>query len=184
VRSLAAGAVTALSGADVPVVLLVQMAFDPVLYLASSAVDVSYGGNTYLGAGSLGNVDVVRDSAGEANALQFTLSGVPSDAIALALGTSARNKACTLRLAILSATTHAIEDVSTIGTFMLDQLTISGSVIGVTAVPMARIFSRPKPIRYTDGDQQLVSAGDRSLEFLVSQANHQDVWPAASWFRR
>jgi hypothetical protein len=104
--------------------------------------------------------------------------------LALVLGTSARNKSCVLRLAILNATTHAVEDVSTVGTFRLDQMTISGSTVGVTAVPLARIFARPKPIRYTDGDQQLVSSGDRALEFVVSQANHQDVWPAASWFRR
>ena len=61
---------------------------------------------------------------------------------------------------------------------------INGGTIGVTAYPMSRVFARPKPLRYTDGDQQLVSAGDRALEFLPSQAQHQDIWPASSWFRQ
>jgi len=183
-RTLTAGAVSALSGGVVPVVMLVEMAFSPALYLATSAVDIVWDSKTWLAAGSLGAVEAVRDSAGEAQALQFSLSGVPSEMLALVLGTSARNRSCVLRLAILNATTHAVEDVSTVGTFRLDQMTISGATVGVTAVPLARIFARPKPIRYTDGDQQLVSSGDRALEFVVSQANHQDVWPAASWFRR
>jgi hypothetical protein len=184
VRSLTAGAVTALGSASVPLVLLVEMAFSPVIYLASSAVDIVWDSKTWLGAGSLGAVEPVRDRSGDGGGLQFTLSGVPSAAVSLALGTSVRNRSCILRAAILNPTTHAVEDVATVGTFKMDQMTIAGGTIGVTAYPMSRIFARPKPLRYTDGDQQLVSSGDRALEFLVSQANKQDVWPAASWFRR
>lgn len=183
-RSLAAGAIAAIGAPQVAAVLLVEMAFSPVLYLASSAASIVWNGNTYLGAGPLGAVEAVRDSSGDAAALQFSLSGVPQDAVALVLGQSARNRSCDVRLAILSAATHAIEDVSLVGTFLLDQLTISGGLISVTAHSKARVFQRPKAIRYTAGDQQLVSAGDRSLEFLVSQANHQDIWPAAAWFRK
>jgi hypothetical protein len=129
-------------------------------------------------------VETVRDSAGDAQALQFSLSGVPTENLALALGQSARNKTCTARMAILNADTHAIEDVSTLGVFMLDQLTINGSTIAVSAFPMARVFARLKTVRYTDGDQQRISAGDKALEYLNSQSTTQDVWPAASWGRR
>jgi hypothetical protein len=184
VKTLTAGALTALASGQFPMVLLVEMQFSPVIYLASAAVDISYGGNTYLAAGSLGAVDVLRDGSGDANGLQFSLSGVPSANISLALGTSARNKKCILRSAILNATTHAIEDAPIVGTFVLDQLTVAGSIISVSAYPVARIFARAKAIRYTDGDQQLISAGDRGLEFIVSQSTRQDVWPAAAWFRK
>ncbi len=180
-RTLTSGAITALSGAQVPLVMLVEMAFSPVLRVASSNVDIVWSGNTYIGAGPLGAVDAIKDSSGDASSLQFTISGVPSENVALALGQSARNKTCTVRLAILNPTTHAIEDVSTIGVFQLDQLVLAGSAISVTAQPMARVFARPKPTRYTDGDQQRISTGDRALEYLVSQSAHQDVWPAASW---
>lgn len=183
-RSLATAAATSVASGQFPLVLLVEMDFSPIIYLASSAVDVSYSGNTYLGAGSLGAVDVIRDSSGEPNGLQFSLSGVPSANISLALGTSARNKSCILRAGILNATTHAVEDAPIIGTFVLDQLTISGALISVSAYPVARVFSRAKAIRYTDNDQQLIKSGDRGLEFIVSQSTRQDVWPAAAWFRK
>jgi hypothetical protein len=184
VRALTAGAIAALSAAQVPVILLVEMGFSPVLRMATSAVDIVWSGNTYLRTGNLGAVEVIRDTAGEAQALQFSLSGVPSENIALALGTSARNKTCVVRLAILNEATHAIEDVSTVGNYELDQLSIAGSTISVTAVPKSRVFARSKPLRYTDADQQKVSAGDRSLEMIVSQATGEIIWPAASWGRQ
>lgn len=183
-RSLTSGAVAALSAPAVPIVMLVEMMFSTPLRVASSAVPIVWGGYTWLGAGPLGQVDAVKDAAGEAGALQFSISGVPQDSIALVLNESARNKACTVRLAILDAITHAILDVSTIGTFLMDQMVINGGTVAVTAIPMARVFARQKPLRYTDGDQQLISAGDRALEYLNSQAQAQDVWPAASWFRK
>lgn len=183
-RTLVTAAAASIASGQFPMILLVEMGFSPIIYLASSAVDVVYNTNTYLGAGNLGAVDVIRDSSGEPNGLQFSLSGVPSANISLALGTSARNKSCILRAGILSSTTHAVQDAPIIGTFVLDQLTISGSLISVTAYPVARVFSRAKAIRYTDGDQQLIKSGDRGLEFMVSQSTRQDVWPAATWFRR
>lgn len=183
-RMLTSGAIAALAAPQVAAVLLIEMGFSPPIYVASSAVPIVWGGNTYLGAGPLGAVEAVRDSAGDAQALQFSLSAVPTENLALALGQSVRNKTCTVRMAILNAETHAIEDVSTLGVFMLDQLTINGSTIAVSAFPMARVFARPKPVRYTDGDQQRISAGDRSLEYLNSQSTTQDVWPAASWGRK
>lgn len=183
-RTLTAGAITALSAAHVPLVLLVEMGYSPVLRMATSSVDIVWSGNTYLRTGNLGAVEVIRDSAGDAQAIQFSISGVPSENIALALGTSARNKSCTVRLAILNATTHAIEDVSTIGVYQLDQTTISGSTIAVTAIPMQRIFQRSKPLRYTDADQQKISSGDRALEYIVSQSVGEVIWPAASWGRQ
>ena len=183
-RSLTSGAVTALGSPALGMVLLIEMGFSPPLYVASSAVSIVWSGNTYLGAGPLGAVEAVRDSAGDAQALQFTLSGVPTENLALAIGQSARNKTCTVRLAILNAATHAIEDVSTLGVFMLDQLTVNGSSISVSAFPMSRVFARPKAVRYTDGDQQRLYTGDRALEYLTSQSTTQDVWPAASWGRK
>jgi hypothetical protein len=179
-RTLTAGAISALSGAQVPAVLLVEMMFTTPLRLNSSAVTINWNGFDWLGAGPLGAVAAIKDVAGDAPGLQFTISGVPSENIALALGESARNRLCTVRLAVLNPSTHAVEDAPSLGVFRLDQLSINGGTIGVTAYPLSRVFARPKPIRYTDGDQQLVSAGDRGLEFVVSQAQHRDVWPAAS----
>jgi hypothetical protein len=188
VRTVAAAALTTLQSREAPLVLLLELGFDPVLYFASSAVSIDHGGNTYLAAGSLGAVDAVKDAAGEVQGVKFALSGVPSANLSLALGVSARNKYAVLSVAILNATTHAIEDVSVFGTFVLDQMPIvegaESSSIGVTAYPLQTVFQRVKSIRYTDGDQKRQYPGDRCMEFLNSQSQHSDVWPAASWYRR
>ena len=182
-RTLTPGALAVLSHERPPIILLVEMLFSPAVRVATSAVHIEWGGHTWLGAGPLGGVEPINDTAGDAQGLRFSLSGVPTENLALALGASARNKPCRVYLAILNPETHAIEDVSTLGLFVLDQLAVAGPTIGVTAYSLARVFARPKPLRYTDNDQQRVSAGDRALEFIVSQSTHQDIWPAASWGR-
>ena len=187
-RTLTTGARTALGGSTVVLELLLEMLTTPAVRATTAARPIDWNGFTWLGVGSLGQVDLVRDTVGEPSGLKFSLSHVPTELLSLALGDSVRNKACTLYLAILNATTHAIEDVSTVGTYVLDQTSVAedkqDGAIGVTAVPLSRIFARPKPLRYTDADQQRLFPGDRGLQYIISQATHKDVWPAASFFRR
>jgi hypothetical protein len=188
VRTITPAALLTLLSANPALALLLELGFAPALYFASSAVSLEWNSITYIGAGSLGAVDPVKDSSGQVQGLQFTLSGVPSANLALALGVSARNRAAIMRLAIVNPVTHVIEDAPVIGTYVLDQMPIVESgetcTIGVTAYPLHNVFQRVKSARYTDGDQKRLHSGDRCLEFIVSQANHQDVWPAASFGRK
>ena len=55
-RTLTSGAITVLTGAQVPIVLLVEMMFATPLRVASSAVPIVWNGFTWLGAGPLGRV--------------------------------------------------------------------------------------------------------------------------------
>lgn len=187
-RTLTAPAIAALGSPDVPMALLLELGYSTVIYANSSAVTIDHAGHAWLGAGALGSVDAVRDSSGEMTGLKFTLSGVPTENIALALTESARNKSCKLYLAILDPATHAVLDAPLIFSGVLDQMPISegqgSSTLGVTAIHVGQLFSRPKPLRYTDGDQQRLYPGDTSMRFLNSQSQHKDVWPAASWGRR
>jgi hypothetical protein len=189
VKTVSAGVATILAGDGVPVTLLAQLDLSQTLYLNASPITITYDGHDWLGAGSLGTVNEVSESAGEYTSLQFTLSGVPSDMLALALGEVVRNKPVTLSLAILDPATHAVEDVQVIWTGKLDTMTVrqagGASVISVTAEPNAVEFARPKSFRYTDADQKShVSGSDNSLRYIVSMAQHQDVWPAASYWKK
>ena len=56
--------------------------------------------------------------------------------------------------------------------------------VSVTAEHIAVAMSRPKGARYTDADQRRLFPGDRALEYIVSQATHQDVWPSAAFFKQ
>jgi len=188
VRSIAAPALAVLSGPVVPLVLLVEMLFSPAVRLCSGAVAVQYGADLYYGTGSLGAVEAVSDEAQGTQQLRFTLSGVPSDTIALALGETVRGVVCAVRLGVLDPTTQALLDAPVVFTGTLDQMPITHgattSTVGVVAIHRGETFRRPKPLRYTDGDQKMLYAADTSLRYVQSQAQVQDVWPAAAFFER
>lgn len=187
-RSLTAPALAVLAGPVVPMALLVDMAFSPPVAMASSGFSLQVGPTLYHGAGLLGSVDAIKDSPADSQTLRFSLSGTSSDAIGMALAEDARGRAVLVRLAILDPDTHAVLDTPTVWAGNIDQMPVSlGSgtaSIGVTAQHRGATFRRAKPLSYTDGDQQRISAGDTSLRYLLSQAQHQDVWPAAAFFRQ
>ena len=181
---------TVASGYIPPMFLLLQMETNPVLRLNSTAVTVNYGGFDWLGAGRFGSVNQVSDVPGGETSLGLTLSGVPSDAISLALQDAPNTKGArvVLSVAILNPTTKAIADVVQLYVGQIDQMPITfgekSSSIAVSVSHRGETFSRPKPLRNTDGDQQKLYPGDTSRRFVVTQSQTQDVWPAASYFRQ
>lgn len=189
-RDLAPAADTALEGPAVPLVVFLEMAFSSTLRLCSAPVTIPWNGFDWLGAGNLGEVSAVRESSGEITGLQFALSGVPSENIALALAESPRGKTCMMYLGILHADTHAVLDAPLIFPGLMNQMVIQEdpanhtATLAVTAMHLGKLMQRVKSIRYTDADQQKLYPGDTSLRFIVSQAQHKDVWPAASFFEK
>lgn len=186
-RSVAAPALALLQGPAVSLALLVHMDFDTPVLVNSSAHDVTYGGDTYLGAGALGAVEPIADEAGQPPGLRFELSGVPSANIALALQESVRGTPVAVRLAVIDPDDWTVEDAPLIWSGTLDQMAISHgretSSIAVSAIHRGETLRRPKPLRQTDADQQLLVPGDTSRRYVVSQAQQKDVWPAAAWGR-
>lgn len=187
----AVASLLASSGSVKPITLLVRMDLGSTVRLCTAGVDVEYGGYTWLGAGRVGAVDPVEDSSGERKGLRFTLSGVPSDQLALALSEATRGKRVMVYEAIFDPSSYAVAAVPTTWSGTLEPMVIAepadpsqSSVITVSAEHRGSTFAKPKPLRYTDVDQQKIAPGDRCMQFLVSQANHQDVWPAAAWFKQ
>jgi hypothetical protein len=187
-RTIDSAARAVLSGPVVPMVLLVDLGFTPAIRLCSGAVAVTYAGNLYFGAGTLGAVEAVVDQVQSTAGLRFTLSGVPSESLALAMGEDVRGKSCTVRVAVLDPATQAVLDAPAMFTGTLDQMPITHGAetctIGVVAMHRGDTYRRPKPLRYTDGDQQRLFSGDTSLRYVLSQSQVQDVWPAASYYRQ
>lgn len=187
-RTVAAPAQAVLAGPVAPLCLLLELGFDPAVRLCSGSVAIQWGADLYYGTGTLGAVEAVTDEVQSTQGLRFTLSGVPSDSIALALGEDVRGKSCTLRLAVLDPATHAVLDAPIVFTGELDTMPITHGTddctIGVVAIHRGDTYRRPKPLRYTDGDQQRMHSGDTSLRYVLSQAQVSDVWPAAGFFRQ
>ena len=187
-RLIPISAAQALAAGELVLVQLVELELSETLYLASSNVDIDWAGHTYRGMGLLGAVEAVEDVPSESKALRFTLSGLTPEAIGIALAEDIRNRPARLRLAVLDRESHAVIDAQPVWSGSCDQMPIVLSketcTVSVTAEHRGATFGHPKPFAYTDGDQQRVYPGDTSLRFLVAQANHQDVWPAAGYFKQ
>lgn len=167
---------------------LVDMEFASGTLRATTApVDIEWGGNTYLGARQVA-IDEIRDQGGELQGLKFTLSGVPSELIAVALAEDYRGRPVTVRMALLDPETQAIGAVIPLWSGSMDQMPVrhgaDTSSITMTAESRGISFGRPKPIRYTHADQQRLYPGDMALEYVTQQSQTPDVWPSASFFKQ
>ena len=127
-RTLTAGALSALQRNPLPLAVLVFMDLTAPLYLNSSSIDLTWAGNTYSGTLGLGAIGAVQDTPAETRGLEFTLSGVPSSAIALALTEAIQGRAVTVSLAIFNPDTYAIEDVSLAWSGRLDTMAIEDEI--------------------------------------------------------
>lgn len=166
-----------------PLCLLIKMDLEETLYVTTAGVDVEWDEQLWLGVSMVGKVERINDSVGERSPLRFSLSGVPPDMLALALdyANTARGKRCTVYLAIHDPDTYQILGARQrwVGTIDQMPITVDDSVtITVVAEHIGVTFGRPKPVRYTDADQRQIYPDDKGLQFVVSQANKNDVWPS------
>lgn len=169
------------------VATLVKMELTEPILMCSASHLLSWGGEDYLALGDLGTIQEIDDSPGENKSIQFTLNGVKPELLSIALAEPVRGKVVTVRMAIVHPDTHAVIDAPVVWRGTLDQMSVTmnqtTSTVNVTAEHRGATFARPKPVRYTNVDQQKLYPGDTSLQYITSQANHQDVWPAASFFK-
>lgn len=187
-RLLSAPALAVLAGENAALVQLVYMGFSPTpLTLNASNFDFSYGGLLYKGAGILGTVAEVQDSPGEIKGLSFELSGVSTEAVALALDGSneVQGTPCAIRTALIDSS-YQIVDAPTDWVGTLDTMSISEDgdtcTISVTAESSAVDLLRGSPITYSDADQKALYPGDRGFEFVLSQVDAPIIWPKRQWF--
>lgn len=187
-RTITASAALALAAESVTLVLLVEMLLDVPVRMSSAPITINFGGADYLGLGNLGSVEAVDDSPGEYKNLVFSLNGVASDLLSVALNESIRGRAVYVRLATVNQTTGVVLDAPLIWSGALDQMPIQMGkdmgAINVTAEHRGVTFGRPKPLNYTEADQHRLYPGDTSLKTIQSQSTHPDVWPKASFWAR
>lgn len=187
-RVLSAPALTALRGSVVPVVQLVLLDFATPIALNTSNWEFDFGGITYKGAHGIGSIGEIDDSPGEVKGLQFTLSGVDSANISLALDDSAvvQGTKVTIRTAVLDGGTYRIVDAPVEWTGTLDTMSIvedgETCTIQVTAESSAVDLLRGAALTYSNADQQMLAPGDRAFEYVLSQANTPVIWPTRQWY--
>ncbi|MDN8617878.1 hypothetical protein [Variovorax ginsengisoli] len=185
-RSLSGPTIAALGASTVPLVQLILLGFGTPIALNTSNWDFVWSGTTYKGAGGLGSVTTIEDSPGEIKGLNFTLSGLDSSYIALALDSVdvVQGTPITVRTAILDST-YAIVDAPVEWSGKLDTMSIieDGETcsISVTAESSAVDLLRGSPLTYSDADQQALHAGDLAFQYVISQATTPVIWPSKEW---
>ena len=186
-RSLSPAATAALAARPIGLAQLVTMSLTSTLRLNTTPWTLTWGGNDYLGAGTLGAIDVIEDSPGEVKGLQFQLSGIGADYIAICLAEPVQGKAVTIYTAIFDANSQ-VADAVLEWSGRLDTMAIreegGSAVISVTAEHVGIDLLRPCNLLFSNQDQQRLFPGDDFSEYVIDQADQQIVWPAASWFRK
>jgi hypothetical protein len=148
--------------------------------------DITFGGDTYLGVGDFGGVDKVIETADvRANGSVFTLSGIPSALLAVALTEDYQGRPCTLYLGALNLTSGAI--IGTPYPILSGRMDVMGIEEGgdegtITLTVENRLIDlfRARERRYTHEDQQIDYAGDLGLEYVAGLQEKPINWGIAS----
>lgn len=166
---------------------VVKVAFFAEFQFASGTVrmwtgfgDKNWNAQVWTGAGDFGGISPVDETTEfGASGLTFTLSGVPSTAVALALADNYRGRPCKLWLAILDEA-DAVVDAYQIFAGRMDVMTIddSGDVSRISIQVESRLIDlgRARTRRYTDAEQQLLYPGDRGCEYVAKLAEKPLNW--------
>jgi len=188
-RSIDAATITALEQGVVKWLVLVKIEFDGgTIAFNSSLGDVDYGGDTYIGFGTLGSVSRIEES-GELNPQKYniTLSGVNPAVLTAVLNEDYLNRTAICYIAALD------DDNAIIGTPInyfdakVDSVSANfGKTANISIIARDKLadWNRATIERYTDQDQQARYPGDKGFEFVTEIANKEIIWPAKAWFEK
>jgi len=181
-RDLTAGLVSEVTAALLRPIMLFEFFFDSsTLRFWTGLGDLSYGGDTYAGAGQvIGISDYQEQQNLEARGITFTVSGISSSVLALALAEPYQGRVCNLYFAAMTDAGALVADPYLIFSGFMDVMEIveSGetSVISVSAENKMIILTRPKVRRYTPEDQRQRYPGDKGLDFVPTLQDKEIVW--------
>lgn len=169
-RTLSAGLAAQLIAGHARPVLFAELQFSGgTTRVCSWNHDLSWDAQTWLGAGYVGGVGPIEESAQiRPFGLQLTLSGIPAAMMSVALGDDFQRRKARLWFAVLDAN-HQV-DGTPYGPFIYRMDTMDGEVgrTGRLILHLESVLAnlRPRLRRYTHEDQSAQFADDRYFEFL------------------
>lgn len=180
-RSISAGVDAALASENVALLLFVEMDFPTgFLRVNNSGVTIPWSGADWVGLGHFGSIGTVEEGATlEATGLRLTLSGVPSQHIATALGQVYQGRSCKVWVAPLDSNHQVIADPVMIFHGRMDTMDIDlgeTSTITVSAESRLADWDRPRVRRYNHEDQQIDYPGDLGFEFVPQMVEKELRW--------
>lgn len=181
-RDITAGFQGAVVGAVLHPILLIEAYFDSgTMRLWNGIGDLSYGGETYYGAGSLIAVSQITETRNiEARGATLSLSGIPTTFLSLALSEDYQDRKVVQRLALLDDTGAIIADPYTIFSGKMDVMQITDGGDTATIVVSAEndliALKRPNERRRTPEDQKLKYTGDTFFDGVAKLQDAEIVW--------
>jgi len=185
-RDLTTDVVTAVEAAEVFPQFLVHLDLSGgQVYVWSGAGNYDYDGNTYTGVGQFGGISPVEEGQTiDARGVRLSLSGIPSDAVALVLSEPYRGRPITIRLALFDGPQSnggtLIDDPVIIFRGLIDTASLDDTpespVITITAESRLIDLERPRELRYTDAEQQRLYPGDLGLQYVAGLSDKEIAW--------
>lgn len=145
------------------------------IYLWTGVGELSYNGNTYQGTGTLGSISSWdNDGNLAANGLTLSLSGIPTEMLAIAFNEDYRNRQVKMHIVLFNSDGNLIGgNIVFIG--RIDVMSVTRKAescdISVTVENHLISFDRARIRRYTLQDQKLIDPTDIGFEYIskVSQ---------------
>lgn len=181
-KTIGTDATTAINGDVVRPVLLAALYFDGgTTFFSSSDHDISYGGNTYVGVGTLGSMSqVTEDSQIQAQSVTLSVSGLPTGGwINEALIQFSQGRPAYIYLALLDSTYNVIDTPVMIwgGTMDVMDITLGSTCeVAITVQNKLTSWEIPDGALYTDAEQQSRFPGDSFFQYVDVMVDAFIAW--------
>lgn len=179
-RNIDGATVAAIKGAHVPYVYFVQLDFSVPMRLCTAGYDMAWNGFQWLGVGLVGTIDPIQEQATlEAIGVSMSISGVPSDLIAITLTEQYQGKPCQIWVAPLAEDLQLLSQPIKVFSGRLDTMdTDVGETATITVSAESRMvaWDKAKVRRYNNEDQQSRYPGDRGFEFVAQMVEKELLW--------
>lgn len=144
---------------------------------------LSFGGNSYLGVGQYGGINVVEEDIDViSKPLVLTLSGVDSSLVTTAMTESYQGRSATVYIAVFNKDTLQFIDTPEIawrGLMDYMQIEVDQNSATITLNCESRLRQSSRISLQTDQDQQIAFPGDTFYNRITDIANYQSNWGAA-----
>ena len=184
-RPLTTAMANAFTGDAFAPAIFVELEFDSTPAMVWSGIgDLTWDSKTWSGLGELGGVDVAEETTGiTAAGAVFTLSGVPSEYIALALSEDYQERPASMWLGAFDLSVDPptlIADPTKLFGGRMDVMTPDigpeESTIAISAENRYVDFEVPKISRYTPEDQKAKYPGDTSCNMVGPLQDSNVIW--------
>lgn len=186
-RGMTSPQIAAVTGETVRRALAIAIEFDSgTTRIVTAPYDIDIDGDTFVGglAAEISSVEETADIS--AATMTGVLSGIPNDAIAIAMTEPFQGRPATVWLVPFDEDWAPIDPI-VIFRGRVDQMEIEmGDTARVSVTLSNRLldWDRARVKRYSHEEQLQRHSGDVGLQYAASMVNKEVIWPGRGWFRK